>query len=94
MFLSCENVKNLHQKNVPSVLQHVSLSSVPAAPVPALNEKILHHNAELTSYVTRLSNEKEDLRQRVNRLEEEKQQARPQATTQDPVSRVFTMCSP
>ena len=42
-----------------------------APPIGVLNEKILQHNAELTSFVSRLSEEKQELRSTLGRLEEE-----------------------
>lgn len=37
--------------------------------IPALNDKILRHNSELTSYINRLTSEKQDLRGIVSELQ-------------------------
>ena len=46
-----------------------NLQSRPSA--QAVNERVLHHNSELTNFVSRLTEEKMELRNTLGRLEEE-----------------------
>ena len=59
-FEGCKN--NLSFQEEPGVSTSV---------VPALNEKILAHNSELTSFISILSDEKHELRRTMTKLEEE-----------------------
>ncbi|XP_061193837.1 golgin subfamily B member 1-like [Saccostrea echinata] len=62
----------LKQTQMPLALESDNTDNLMSRPsAQAVNERVLHHNSELTNFVTRLTEEKMELRNTLGRLEEE-----------------------
>ncbi|XP_033761450.1 A-kinase anchor protein 9-like [Pecten maximus] len=73
----------LKQLQMPLEFESQSEANLLARPNPSvINERVLRHNAELTSFVTRLTEEKMDLRNSLGHLEEQLWHYQQRGTTQ------------
>ncbi|XP_065929029.1 A-kinase anchor protein 9 isoform X2 [Magallana gigas] len=65
-------LSELKQTQTPLVLESDTMDSLTSRPsAQAVNQRVLHHNSELTNFVSRLTEEKMELRNTLGRLEEE-----------------------
>jgi hypothetical protein len=67
-----ELLGELRETQMPFTLESEGTDNLPSRPsAQAVNERVLHHNSELTNFVSRLTEEKMELRNTLGRLEEE-----------------------
>eukprot|EP00105_Crassostrea_gigas_P023329 XP_011443127.2 PREDICTED: A-kinase anchor protein 9 [Crassostrea gigas] len=65
-------LSELKQTQTPLALESDTMDSLTSRPsAQAVNQRVLHHNSELTNFVSRLTEEKMELRNTLGRLEEE-----------------------
>nr|XP_034309771.1 uncharacterized protein LOC117683857 [Crassostrea gigas]XP_034309772.1 uncharacterized protein LOC117683857 [Crassostrea gigas] len=65
-------LSELRQTQTPLALESDTMDSLTSRPnAQAVNQRVLHHNSELTNFVSRLTEEKMELRNTLGRLEEE-----------------------
>nr|XP_034309769.1 A-kinase anchor protein 9-like isoform X2 [Crassostrea gigas] len=65
-------LSELGQTKTPLALKSDTMDSLTSRPsAQAVNQRVLHHNSELTNFVSRLTEEKMELRNTLGRLEEE-----------------------
>nr|XP_034309973.1 A-kinase anchor protein 9-like isoform X2 [Crassostrea gigas] len=65
-------LSELKQTQTPLALESDTMDSLTSRPsTQAVNQRVLHHNSELTNFVSRLTEEKMELRNTLGRLEEE-----------------------
>ena len=65
-------LSELRQTQTPLAFESDTTDNLMGRPNPqAIQERVLHHNSELTNFVSRLTEEKMELRNTLGRLEEE-----------------------
>nr|XP_034310020.1 pericentrin [Crassostrea gigas] len=76
-------LSELKQTQMPLALELDTMDSLTSRPsAQAVNQRVLYHNSELTNFVSRLTEEKMELRNTLGRLEEEIWRYRQRGTEQ------------